>query len=124
VSQARVIYFGLAAIYLVATVVQFFLAGLGAFGGDPDYGAHSVLGFAVGIGAIVLLVLAFVGRLPRTVLVLNVALVGLNVLQIFLANAGIEGIEALHPVNGLAIVFLAYELTQRSRRYVTSKMAA
>jgi uncharacterized protein DUF6220 len=123
-SQARVIYFGLAAIYLAATVVQFFLAGLGAFGADPDYGAHAAVGFFIGIGSIVLLVVVLVARLPRTLVLLNVLLVGLNVLQVILANAEVDELEALHPVSGLAIVALAHELMQRSRRYLTSKMAA
>jgi hypothetical protein len=41
-----------------------------------------------------------------------------------LANIDVSEVAALHPVNGVVIVFLAYELTQRSRRYVASKMAA
>lgn len=122
-SQARVIYFGLVALYLAGAVVQFFLAGLAVFG-DTSFDLHSVLGFILGIASIVLLVVALVGRLPRTLLLLTVLLVGLNVLQLVLANVDVSEVAALHPVNGVAIVFLAYELTQRSRRYVVSKMAA
>ncbi|MGH3031444.1 MAG: DUF6220 domain-containing protein [Gaiellaceae bacterium] len=122
-SQARVIYFGLVALYLAGAVVQFFLAGLAVFG-DTSFDLHSVLGFILGIASIVLLVVALVGRLPRTLLLLTVLLVGLNVLQLVLANVDLSEVAALHPVNGVAIVFLAYELTQRSRRYVVSKMAA
>jgi multisubunit Na+/H+ antiporter MnhE subunit len=123
VSQARVIYFGLVALYLAGAVVQFFLAGLAVFG-DTSFDPHSVLGFILGIASIVLLVVALVGRLPRTLLILTVLLVGLNVLQLVLANVDVSEVAALHPVNGVAIVLLAYELTQRSRRYVASKMAA
>jgi multisubunit Na+/H+ antiporter MnhE subunit len=123
VSQARVIYFGLVALYLAGAVVQFFLAGLAVFG-DTSFDPHSVLGFILGIASIVLLVVALVGRLPRTLLILTVLLVGLNVLQLVLANVDVSEVAALHPVNGVAIAFLAYELTQRSRRYVASKMAA
>ncbi|MGH3094145.1 MAG: DUF6220 domain-containing protein [Gaiellaceae bacterium] len=122
-SQARVIYFGLVALYLAGAVVQFFLAGLAVFG-DTSFDLHSVLGFILGIASIVLLVVALVGRLPRTLFLLTVLLVGLNVLQLVLANVDVSEVAALHPVNGVAIVFLAYELTQRSRRYVASKMAA
>lgn len=122
-SQARVIYFGLVALYLAGAVVQFFLAGLAVFG-DTSFDLHSVLGFILGIASIVLLVVALVGRLPRTLFLLTVLLVGLNVLQLVLANVDVSEVAALHPVNGVAIVFLAYELTQRSRRYVVSKMAA
>ncbi|MGH3007427.1 MAG: DUF6220 domain-containing protein [Gaiellaceae bacterium] len=122
-SQARVIYFGVAAVYLVGAVVQFFLAGLGVFGAS-SYDAHRAFGLILVLVTLVLLVLSIVGRMPRTAIILTVVLLGLNVLQMVLANTDVGEIAALHPVNGVVIVFLAYELTQRSRRYVASKMAA
>jgi Family of unknown function (DUF6220) len=121
-SQARVIFFALAAFYLVGVVVQFFLAGLGAFGAT-SFDPHRGLGFALGIASLVLLVLALVGRLPRLLLLLTVVLVGLNVLQSILANIDVEEIAALHVVNALAIVYVAHELMQRSRRFLTGKVA-
>jgi hypothetical protein len=122
VGQARILYFGLAALYLAAVVVQFFLAGLGTFGGDFD--PHAVLGFIIGIGSLALLVVAAVGRLPRTMLGLTVLLVGLNVLQFVLPNIDTDEIAALHPVNGVAIVFLAHVLMQRSRRFLAERIQA
>jgi hypothetical protein len=121
-TQSRVIFFGLAWLYLAAVVVQFFLAGLGAFGATT-YDAHTGLGIVVGIGSLVMLVVALVGRLPRTVSLLTLLLVGLNIVQTVLANIDVEEIAALHPVNGLAIVFVGVELAQRSRRYLAGKMA-
>ena len=121
-TQSRVIFFGLAWLYVAAVVVQFFLAGLGAFGATT-YDAHRGLGFVVGIGSLVMLVVALVGKLPRKVLLLTVLLVGLNIVQTILANIDAEEIAALHPVNGLAIVFVAVELAQRSRRYLAGQMA-
>jgi hypothetical protein len=117
VAQARVIYFGLAAIYLVVVVVQFFLAGLGVFGAT-DFDAHRVVGFILGIGSIVLLLVAVIGRMPRSIALATVLLLGLNVLQIVLVNIDVEEIEALHLVNAVVIVFTAYELMQRSRRHL------
>ncbi len=116
-AQARVIYFGLAAIYLVVVVVQFFLAGLGVFGAT-DFDSHRVVGFILGFGSILLLLVALIGRLPRSIALLSVLLLGLNVLQSILVNIDVEEIEALHPVNAVAIVFVAFELMQRSRRYL------
>ena len=116
-SQARVIFFALAAFYLAGVVVQFFLAGLGAFGATT-FDAHRGLGFALGIGSLAMLVLALFGRLPRFLVLLTVLLVGLNVLQSILANIDVEEIAALHVVNALAIVYVAHELMQRSRRYL------
>jgi hypothetical protein len=122
-TQARVLFSGLAVLYALGVVVQFFLAGLGAFGAS-DYDAHRTLGFILGIGSLVLLVFAIVGRVPRVTFFLAVLLVGLNVLQVVLANVDVEEIAALHPVNALAIVYVAYEVMQRSRRYLTAKIAA
>jgi hypothetical protein len=122
-SQARVIFFALAAFYLAGVVVQFFLAGLGAFGAT-SFDPHRGLGFALGMASLVLLVIALVGRLPRVLFLFTVLLVGLNVLQSVLANINVEEIAALHVVNALAIVYVAHELMQRSRRYLTDKVAA
>jgi hypothetical protein len=123
VAQSRVLFFGLAAIYLLGIVVQFFLAGMGAFGAT-DYDAHRSLGFILGIGSLALLAFAVVGRVPRLVFLLTVLLVGLNVLQILLANVDVEEIAALHPVNALLMAFVAYGLATRSRRDLTEKIAA
>ena len=122
-SQARVIFFALAALYLVGIVVQFFLAGLGAFGAT-SFDPHRALGFILGIASLAMLVIALVGRLPRFLLLLTLVLFGLNVLQSILANIDVEEIAALHAVNALAIVFVAHELMQRSRRFLTGKVAA
>jgi hypothetical protein len=122
VTQARVLFFGLAVIYLAGVVVQFFLAGLGTFGAS-DFDAHRVFGLILALLTLVLLVLAVVGKVPRPLIGLAVLLLGLNVLQMFLAQIDVEEIAALHVVNALAVIFVAYEIMQRSRRYLASKMA-
>ena len=121
-TQARVLFFGLAVIYLAGVVVQFFLAGLGTFGAT-SFDAHQAFGLILALLTLILLVLAVVGKVPRLLILLAVALLGLNVLQMFLAQVDVEEIAALHVVNALAIVFVAYEIVQRSRRYLASKMA-
>jgi hypothetical protein len=122
VTQARVLFFGLAVIYLAGVVVQFFLAGLGTFGAT-SFDAHQAFGLVLALLTLILLVLAVVGKVPRLLILLSVALLGLNVLQMFLAQVDVDEIAALHVVNALAIVFVALEIVQRSRRYLASKMA-
>jgi hypothetical protein len=122
VTQARVLFFGLAVVYLAGVVVQFFLAGLGTFGAT-SFDAHQAFGLVLALLTLVLLVLAVVGKVPRLLILLAVALLGLNVLQMFLARVDVEEVAALHVVNALAIVFVAHEIMQRSRRYLASKMA-
>ena len=121
-TQARVLFFGLAVIYLAGVVIQFFLAGLGTFGAT-SFDAHQAFGLVLALLTLILLVLAVVGKVPRVLIGLVVVLLGLNVLQMFLAQVDVEEVAALHVVNALAIVFVAYEITQRSRRYLASKMA-
>lgn len=122
-TQARVLFFGLAVIYLAGVVVQFFLAGLGTFDAT-SFDAHQAFGLVLAALTLILLVLAVVGKVPRLLVLLAVALLGLNALQMFLARIDVDEIAALHVVNALAIVFVAYEIVQRSRRYLASKMAA
>ena len=122
-TQARVLFFGLAVLYLLGVVVQFFLAGLGVFGAS-SYDAHRALGYILGIGTIVMLAVAIVGRLPRTTFVITLVLVGLNVLQLVLVHIDVGEVKALHLVNAVVIVFVAHALMQRSRRYLASKIAA
>jgi hypothetical protein len=122
-TQARVLFYGLTVLYLLGVVVQFFLAGLTIFGGT-SIESHRVLGFILAAGALLLLILAVVGRLPRRTAVLTVLLLGLSVLQVVLVRVGVDEVAALHPVNALAVALVAYVLMQRSRAYLASKMAA
>jgi hypothetical protein len=122
VVQARVILFGLAAIYLAGVVVQFFLAGLGTFGATT-YDAHRAVGLGLGLVSLIMLVLAFVGKVPRSLVALTFTLFGLNVIQLVLAQIDVEEIAALHVVNALAVVYVAHELVQRSRRFLAAQIS-
>jgi hypothetical protein len=122
-NSARVLFFALTAIYLLAVLVQFFLAGLAVFG-STNWDPHSGVGFVLTISTLLLLVVAVIGRLPRRLILVTLLLVGLNALQLVLPHIDVSEVAALHPVNAVAIVFVAYALMQRSRTYVTSKMAA
>jgi hypothetical protein len=122
-TQARVLFYGLTVLFLLGVVVQFFLAGLYVFGGS-SIESHRVLGFILSAAALLLIILALVGRLPRKTVLLTVLLFGLTIIQSFLVNVDIDEVGALHPVNALVIAFAAYGLMQRSRNYLASKMAA
>ena len=117
------IFYGLALVYMVGVVVQFFLAGLALFG-STNYDVHRVLGFILGLVAVVLMIIAVAAKMPRSLSGLSIVLVALNILQIGLIEIDIEELNALHLVNALAIAFVANMLVHRSRRFVASKMAA
>ena len=107
----------LTVLFLVALVVQFFLAGLGVFGAE-SFEAHRTLGYALQGGAIILLLLALVGRLGRSVVWPIALLVVLAIVQSLLAAAKDDAryLAALHVVNALAIVVLAQLVAYRAWR--------
>lgn len=108
---------GVAFLILTAGVVQFFLAGLGAFGslqGRPDlWEMHIMLGMLILLASLILFVLALVSRPGRTVIMFSALLFVLMFLQAFLAHApGGVYVQSLHPVNGLLVLFTAHELAR------------
>jgi hypothetical protein len=100
---------GLAFLFLgVAAVVQFFLAGLGAFGAS-SYDAHRGVGSLLTLIAIVLVILAVVGR--REALSASATLLFLMTVQTMLGVTGedVGILGGLHPVVGLLILFVAHQ---------------
>src|SRR5688572_29896878 len=121
-----------AALYFLALIVQFFFAGLGAFGVvgeagegtvdedfvDDEFGAHGALGFFLGPGALLLVLLALGARLGRNRVLLCLAMLVLWFVQEVLAGAGEDAkvVGALHPVNALIMLGLAAYLAHGAWR--------
>jgi hypothetical protein len=122
VSQGRVAFYGVALVYMLGVVIQFFLAGLAVFG-VRSYDAHRGLGFVLGLISLVLLALAIGAKMPRSVTALSTVLVALNAMQIVLIQIDIAEVNALHLVNALAIAFVANMLVHRSRKYLAARLA-
>jgi peptidoglycan/LPS O-acetylase OafA/YrhL len=93
----------LALAFLAGAVAQFFLAGLAAFGGT-DWKPHQYWGTALTAVALVLVILAGVGR--RAAMQASAVLLGLMVLQNLLAGFGtdVPVLGAVHPVVGLMVL--------------------
>src|SRR3954451_22245284 len=95
---------GLALLFLaVAAIVQFALAGLIAFGHGSG-NAHASIGDALTAVALILVVLAAIGR--RSALQASAVLFGLMIVQNVLGRTGTDAsvLAALHPLNGLLIL--------------------
>ena len=115
-------YRWLLAVFLVAGVVQIFLAGFGVFhlhayglddpAGDSALDPHRMLGFIMGAIAIVILVLAIVARPGNRAITWSVVLVvQTDLLQSLLAGLGDNSAVwgGLHALDGfLAIAVAAY----------------
>ncbi len=110
-----------ALLVFLAVVVQVAFAGFGAFGVANDvadgksvnedrfddlWGLHTGWGYAVLLGALVLLVLALIARLGKRRVLRTLGLLGLVVVQVLLAWFGEEVpvIGTLHPVNAFLIL--------------------
>jgi hypothetical protein len=115
-------YQGLSWIILVCCVLQFFYAGLAVFG-VTDFSVHALGGAVLGILALLNLGLAFANRplLRRTALFL-----GLMIIQGSLAHLPdiLPIVAAIHPVNGLAVLYVAYGLARAPRPNLESVPAA
>src|ERR671932_1688614 len=99
---------------LVATVlIQVFLAGQAIFDGavyaSPDFDPHRNFALIVGLASLLLFILGFLARLPRSMLILTIVQFVLMFIQGFLPGlrSTSHTLAALHPVNALLIFGVA-----------------
>jgi len=99
-------------VFLLMGAVQIFLAGLGVFSsaGDPGFGPHRMVGFAMAAVALVILVLAALARaggraIGVAVLLFLLAAVGQSLLAAIGEDSAFVG--GLHALDGLVILGLA-----------------
>jgi hypothetical protein len=119
-SVARMIFVGLAWMFVLAVAIQFLLAGLGVLGGE-SLEAHRQWGFVVlHLIPILMFTAAIIGRMGRTVISLTVALFLLVFLQPLFADPEIDPVwlRSLHVLNALFIFALGQYLAQRATRTV------
>jgi hypothetical protein len=113
-------------LFLVAGLVQIFLAGMGVFNlkgqklsDASSLDPHRALGFALGLLSLVLLIVALVARVDaKTVGVTFVVVVLATVMQSVLASAGENTafFGGLHAIDGLLILGLGGFLFGEARR--------
>ncbi len=106
------IHGALSILTLVAVILQFFLAGLGVFGAEP-YDAHTTNGYLIAVSALLLLLLALVGRLGRERTGTSAGLLVLIFIQIALIESKKPWVEALHPLVALLILGASFRLAMR-----------
>jgi hypothetical protein len=115
------IHQGLARIFLVGLLIQFYLASAPLFGAGLSFGPHRMLGFTLAGIAILFPVLAFTGRMGRQLIGLSILLLFLTIVQGMLPalRSSIPWIAALHPVNALALMGISSMI----RRYHRAEAA-
>jgi uncharacterized protein DUF6220 len=105
------------AIFAALLVVQVFLAGLGVFG-TGGFGMHRDFGYLLSLFILLELLLAVVGRAGKAI----IGLVLITLVQIILQSVFVAvrveqpAIAALHPVNGVLMLFLTIVISWRAWR--------
>jgi hypothetical protein len=120
-TWSRRIHIAAAWLFAAGVLLQGYLAGqaLTGLGGNGDFETHRAVGYSLmGILALVVLVTALIGRLPRAHVGLSVLLFILYIVQTSLPamRASNPAIAALHPVNAMVLLGLAAAIGFRARR--------
>jgi hypothetical protein len=123
----------LAHLFGALLVVQFFLAGYGAFKtvndkkfDDNNFGPHALLGTFLIVLSLVLFILALIGRWSSSARNFSGILFGLMIIQSGLGTLGADNsvwFGAVHAVNALAILAVTGVLIRGSRASAPSPPA-
>jgi energy-coupling factor transporter transmembrane protein EcfT len=96
-----------AIVWVVAIIVQVFLAGqaIANLGGSGDFSTHIGVGYTIGVIQLVVLILAFAARLPRRDIGISAGILVLYIIQTILPGFKTESpvIAALHPLNAMLL---------------------
>ena len=105
---------GVVVLFVLGLVVQFYLAGRGAFG-SSTYSSHKDFGDVLHFvpGLILLLTVASRATRNRVDVIHSIALVVLFEVQFALADLKHPDAGAFHPVNGVLILAVAFSLLRR-----------
>jgi glucose-6-phosphate-specific signal transduction histidine kinase len=112
-TAARWTHLGSAALVAVAVFAQVYLIGAYIFGAGQDVlEAHRSVGFSTHLVECLVFIAALVAWLPRTDILLSLALAAIGTAQIALASAhGWTG--GLHPLFALVVLALAAQIVRR-----------
>jgi hypothetical protein len=131
-TALRKTHTGLVYLFAFLLVVQFFLAGLGAFDtvhnkkfNDNNFGPHGILGTLLVLVALIIMILALAGRWSPTATKFSAVLFGLMVLQLILGVSGAGSapvLGGLHAVNALVIVAVTYLLVKDARHPIDTSI--
>jgi hypothetical protein len=102
-------------LFAICVVIQVFIAGMAVFVDPANWNLHTTFVHIFELLPLVMLVLAFIGGLPRTLKWLSVGLFVLILVQ-YATAIGFSAslVAAIHPVNALVIFWLAVFTTRRA----------
>lgn len=128
-SIARKILVGLAWLYVLAVVLQFFFAGLMILGTDTPEDMQDAIDLHEGFGysalhltPILLIIAAAVGRVPRNLLILTIVFAVVAFVQpIWVSEFRGEILGALHVLGAAVILAMAHEIASQATKLVRSE---
>ncbi len=115
---ARNVYLITSWLFIAGVAVQVFLAGMVVVAGQMGWSSHGDLGHSLGLPLIIMLISAYLGRMPGSMKRLTWLLLGVYILQadvfIFMRQSA-PALSALHPVIALIDFALGLTLAVRAR---------
>jgi hypothetical protein len=107
-------------VLVVGLVLQVFLAGLGVFDSPTFFLTHRDTGYALGLLALAVLIIAAIARAGRAQIGRLALIFGLFVLQSVLVELreSAPAVAALHPLNGFLILLLSMLVARDAWRAV------
>ena len=118
VKWMRIISLIIAWLFPVAILVQVLFVGLSLFTGQSYWDAHIGFGHLIGILPILLVILGYLGRLPRRTIILIWLVLGTYLVQaeVFaVIRAEVPLFAAFHPVLALVLFALALIIALQAR---------
>lgn len=119
--RSRIAFRVVAWLFAACVVVQVLFAGLAIFDTPARWGWHTTFAHFFELLPLILLVLAFTGRLPHRARWLSLGAFLLIAMQYAFISLGrelgIPALAALHPVNALLIFWVALLLARAARRH-------
>jgi hypothetical protein len=125
VKWTRILYLIAAWLFPVAILIQVFLVGLSLFTGQAYWSTHRDVGHSLAVLPLLLVILAYLGRLPRSEKLLIWLLFGVYLVQaeVFAAiRDSVPLLAAFHPVLALVLFALAIIIALRSRTVVQAEI--
>jgi hypothetical protein len=108
-------------VFVLGVASQAYSAGLAIFGTGSALAMHSSVGWLLALVAILLPVLALLGRFPRSVAVMTFVVLALMFVQVslvtFVATFRQPALTALHPANALVLFAVALTVGYRATRW-------
>lgn len=121
VRLSRYAYAGVVWLFVIGILTQVFLVGLTLLGGRPSMNTHRGLGHLWGILVLLMVILAYLGRLPRPMKPftwLSIAIYALLADVVIFMRGSAPLLAALHPVLAVLLFGVVGFLAIRAWRLV------